>query len=269
MPLDRSRLYRRGLAAFAGLALGLAATVASAAEPLVFAAASLKNALDEIAEAYKSESSQAVVISYAASSALARQIEEAAPADIFISADLQWMDYLAEMQLINETSRVTLLGNRLVLVAPRDSTVALEIGPAMKLVEALGPDGKLAMAGVEAVPAGRYGKAALTHYNLWDAVQPRVVESDNVRGALAFVATGEAPLGIVYATDAAAEPKVKVVGTFPEDSHPPVVYPAALLANAPNPTESDAFFTYVIGAKAQAIFEKHGFTVFGPDKPRS
>lgn len=239
-----------------------------AADPLVFAAASLRNALDAVAARYHAETGHSVSISYAGSSALARQIEQAAPADIFISADLKWMDYLEGKKLIRSETRVTLLGNRLVLVAPKDSSVSIVIEPGMKLAEALGSDGRLAMAGTEAVPAGRYGKAALSHLGVWDSVADHVVEADNVRGALAFVARDEAPLGIVYATDAAAEPAVKVVGTFPEDSHPPIRYPAAILAGSSSGEAAD-FFAFLGSAKAREAFEAEGFTVLGPDQPRS
>ena len=214
-----------------GLAFALAAlptlTVApaQAEDVTVFAAASLKNALDDVAAAYKAETGKSVLISYAASNALAKQIEEAAPADIFFSADLAWMDYLDERNLIQKDTRQTLLGNEIVLVAPADSTATVTLGPGADLAALLGADGRLAMANVDSVPAGKYGKAALEKLGIWASVADRVVQADNVRAALAFVATGEAPLGIVYQTDANSEPKVKVVATFPADSHPPILYP--------------------------------------------
>ena len=201
------------------LAAPFMAPAAQAADVTVFAAASLKNALDDAAKLYQTKTGDKVNISYAASSALAKQIEAGAPADIFFSADLDWMDYLQEKKLIDDASRHTLLGNTLVLVAPKDSDVTLPIVKDFPIVQALGPDGKLAMASVDSVPAGKYGKAALTYLGVWDAVSPHVVQAENVRAALAFVAKGEAALGIVYGTDAKSEPAVRAVGLFPEESH--------------------------------------------------
>ncbi len=220
---------RRGFLLFllaAGLVLPSMATVAQAAEVTIFAAASLKNALDDAAKTYEAKTGAKVVTSYAASSALAKQIESGANADIFFSADLDWMDYLQQKTLIDSASRKTLLGNTLVLIGPKNSTVSLPIEKNFPLLQALGADGKLAMAGVDSVPAGKYGKAALTYLGVWDAVAPRVAQAENCV-ALAFVARGEAPLGIVYGTDAKAEPAVRVVGTFPEESHPKIAYPVA------------------------------------------
>ena len=260
LALARRSLF--GLAIAAAAALPLAA--ANADEVTVFAAASLKNALDDVAAAYKAETGKTVVISYAASSALARQIEEAAPADIFFSADLAWMDYLEEHDLIRKDTRQTLLGNEIVFVTPADAaTPPLTVEKGMDLAAALGADGRLAMANVDSVPAGRYGKAALEWLGVWEAVAPRVVQADNVRAALAFVATGEVPLGIVYQTDANAEPKVAVVGIFPADSHPPILYPAAMTAASTNP-EAIAFFDYMRSDKATPAYEKQGFTVVSP-----
>jgi molybdate transport system substrate-binding protein len=171
------------------------------------------------------------------------------------------MDYLAQENLINTASRQTLLGNTLVLVAPKDSAVALTIGKDFPLLEALGPDGKLAMASVDSVPAGKYGKAALRSLGVWDAVSSRVAQADNVRAALAFVAKGEAPLGIVYGTDAKAEPAVKVVGVFPEQSHPKIQYPVALLTAAR--PEARKFLDFLESLEAKPAFEAQGFTVPG------
>ena len=210
----RFALTRRSLF---GLAVALAAlptlslAPARAEDVTVFAAASLKNALDDVATDYKAETGRSVLISYAASNALAKQIEAAAPTDIFFSADLAWMDYLEERNLIQKDTRQTLLGNEIVLVAPADSTATVTLGQGADLATALGSDGKLAMANVDSVPAGKYGKAALEKLGIWGSVENRVVQADNVRAALAFVATGEAALGIVYQTDANSEPKVKVV----------------------------------------------------------
>ena len=261
LTLARRSLLGLALTAAASAALPLAA--AHADEVTVFAAASLKNALDDVAAAYKAETGKTVLISYAASSALAKQIEEAAPADIFFSADLAWMDYLEERDLIRKDSRQTLLGNEIVLVAPSDSATTLTVEKGMDLAAALGAEGRLAMANVDSVPAGKYGKAALEWLGVWEDVAPRVVQADNVRAALAFVATGEVPLGIVYQTDANAEPKVAVVGTFPADSHPPILYPAAMTAASTNP-EATAFFDYMRSDKAKPAYEKQGFTVVSP-----
>lgn len=247
------------VALVAALAAG-AVTSAEAADPTVFAAASLKNALDDVVAVYSVETGRSVTVSYAGSSALAKQIEAGAPADIFISADLSWMDYLAEKNLVRVDTRLNLLGNTLVLVAPADSTATLELSPGMSFDTVLGADGRLAMASVDAVPAGKYGKASLEALGAWDGVEGRVVQAENVRAALAFVATGEAALGIVYATDAAIEPKVRVVATFPEDTHPRIVYPAAVLAQAAA-EDTAAFFSYLSGPRAAAIFQKYGFSI--------
>ena len=177
------------------------------------------------------KSGEKATISYAASSALAKQIEQGAPADVFFSADLDWMKYLSERKLIKPDTETELLGNRIVLVAPADSSAATEIAPNFDLAGLLG-DGRLAMANVDAVPAGKYGKAALETLGVWASVEGKVAQAENVRAALALVSTGEAPLGIVYQTDAKADPKVKVVGIFPQDTHPPIVYPVAETAES-------------------------------------
>jgi molybdate transport system substrate-binding protein len=247
-----------------GLALPSMATVAHAAEVTVFAAASLKNALDDAAKAYEAKTGDKVVLNYAASSALAKQIESGAHADIFFSADLAWMDYLQQKTLIDTASRRTLLGNTLVLIAPKDSTVSLPIEKNFALLQALGADGKLAMASVDSVPAGKYGKAALTYLGVWGAVAPRVAQAENVRAALAFVARGEAPLGIVYGTDAKAEPAVRVVGTFPEESHPKIEYPVALLVNAK--PEARKFLDFLLSPEAAPSFEAQGFSILAQNK---
>jgi molybdate transport system substrate-binding protein len=252
-----------GIAIAAVTALPLSTVAASAEGVVVFAAASLKNALDDVAAAYKAKTGQAVAINYAASSALAKQIEQAAPADIFFSADLDWMDYLEKRNLIQPGTRRTLLGNKLVLVAPHDSTATIDLGAGAKLGDLLGADGKLAMANVDSVPAGKYGKAALTNLGLWDGVAGRVVQADNVRAALAFVARGEAPAGIVYQTDANAEPGVKVIGTFPEASHPPILYPVALTAASRSP-DAKAFLEFLQSDAAKAAYQKQGFTFAPP-----
>jgi molybdate transport system substrate-binding protein len=227
---------------------------------VVFAAASLKNALDEIAAAWAKDTGKpAPRISYAASSALARQMEQGAPADLFISADLDWMDYAAGKNLIRPDTRYNLLGNKIVLIAPRDSrttTLALTGGD---LARALA-GGKLSMGNVDAVPAGKYGKAALEKLGAWTSVKDSIAQAENVRAALVLVARGEAALGIVYGTDAAAEPGVKIVATFPADSHPPITYPAALARESKN-ADASSFLDFLRSAKARAVFEKQGFTV--------
>ena len=259
--MQRRSFLRAAVVALA--LLPLSAVTASAADVVVFAAASLKNALDDVAAAYKAETGKIVSINYAASSVLAKQIEQAAPADIFFSADLDWMDYLQARDLIHKDTRRTLLGNKLVLVAPKTSSATIDIAPGAKLADLLGADGKLAMANVDSVPAGKYGKAALTKLGLWDAVARRIVQAENVRATLAFVARGEAPAGIVYQTDANAEPAVKVIGTFPEDSHPPVVYPVALTRASTNP-DARAFLEYLQSDKAKAAYQRQGFTFAPP-----
>lgn len=225
----------------------------------VFAAASLKNALDEAVSIHGQRTGTRVTVSYAASSALARQIEAGAPADLFISADLDWMDHLQTRQLIRPATRVNLLGNRLVLIAPSDSKTGLAVERGMPLARALG-DGRLAVADPDAVPAGKYAKAALEALGAWSAVAPRLAPAENVRAALAFVARGECPLGIVYATDAAAEPRVRIVGVFPAGTHPPIVYPAAITATAKS-AGAASLLQFLGSAAAKPVFEKHGFTV--------
>ena len=253
----------RRLSVFVALAalalLGAGPAVAQTTDPVVFAAASLKNALDAIADDWRRETGKHATISYAASSTLAKQIENGAPADLFISADRDWMDYLAQRKLIDAKSRVDLLGNRLVLIAPKDNKTDLVIRPGFDLAAALG-DSRLAMAAPAAVPAGLYGKAALETLGVWSSVAKRVAAAENVRAALLLVARGEAPLGIVYQTDAAADPGVRVVATFPPDTHPPIVYPMALTAASTNP-DAPALAAYLRGPAARARFEAQGFTV--------
>jgi molybdate transport system substrate-binding protein len=239
-------------------ALGTPEAVAEQRPTHVFAAASLKNALDEIGAAYTARTGRAVVGSYAASSALARQIEQGAPADLFVSADVDWMDYLAERGLIQPATRVDLLGNGLVLIAPRGSDVRVRLGPGLDLTGPLG-DGRLAIGDPLAVPAGKYAKAALERLGAWPALADRLAPVENVRAALAMVAQGEAPLGIVYTTDAAVEPRVEIVATFPAATHPPIVYPLALTPTAS--ADAAAFAAYLRSTAARALFEKHGFAV--------
>jgi molybdate transport system substrate-binding protein len=221
---------------------------------LVFAAASLRNALDDAALGF---SGPRPVISYAGSSSLAKQIERGAPASIFISADRDWMNYVQQLGLLEPGTRRDLLGNRLVLVAPRGSTVKLEIAPGMPLLRALG-GGRLALGDPYHVPAGKYARAALESLGLWDSVKAHVAATENVRIALALVARGEAPLGVVYETDAREEPGVRVVGRFDASLHPPIVYPMALLKGAP--PAARAFTAYLRGDRARAVFRQHGFS---------
>jgi molybdate transport system substrate-binding protein len=243
------------------LVLSMAAVAGtSAADPVrIFAAASLKNALDETASAWKAKTGKEAVASYAASSALAKQIEQAAPADIFMSADLDWMDYLDKRNLIKGGTRKNLLGNQIVLVAAAGSGFKLDLKAGADLAGALAGE-KLAMGEVKSVPAGKYGEAALEKLGLWASVEKNVAMSENVRAALALVARGEAKLGIVYASDARVEPKVEVAGVFPEDSHPPIIYPVALVASGMNPDAAE-FLAFLSTPDAAAIFKAQGFTL--------
>jgi len=252
-------ILRRNLFALAATALILAAAPAAhAADRLtVFAAASLKTALDAAAAAWTAETGNEAVISYAASSALARQIEQGAPADIFFSADLDWMDYLAQRDLIDKASITRLLGNEIVLIAPQGSNAVAEITQGFALAALLG-DGRLAMADVKSVPAGKYGKAALETLGVWASVKDRLAQAENVRAALKLVATGEAPLGIVYRTDAQAEAKVKIAGAFPASSHPPIIYPVAR-TTASRHAGAAAFITFLSSPAAADIFRAQGF----------
>ena len=251
--------------AFAGalavLTLGTASAAMAEENVTVFAAASLKNALDNINAACEADVGEKATISYAASSALAKQIEEGAPADVFMSADRDWMKYLSDKNLTKKDTETELLGNSIVLVALADSAAATEIKDGFDLAGLLG-DGKLAMANVDSVPAGKYGKAALEKLGVWASVESKVAQAENVRAALALVSTGEAPLGIVYKTDAAADAKVKVIGTFPADSHPEIVYPVAQTAESKD-ADTPKFLECLKSDKAKALFEEQGFTVLG------
>ncbi|MBZ9675916.1 molybdate ABC transporter substrate-binding protein [Mesorhizobium sp. ES1-1] len=248
---------------------GLAATLMSAVpaahaegKVVVFAAASLKDALDAVNKTCEADVGEAATVSYAASSALAKQIESGAPADVFISADLDWMKYLSDRKLTKPDTEVKLLGNEIVLVAPKDSTVETKIESGFDLARLVG-DGKLAMGDVKAVPAGKYGKAALESLGVWSSVEGKVAQAENVRAALKLVSTGEAALGIVYATDANADKTVKVVGTFPEASHPPIIYPVAQTADSKD-KHAAALLKCLQTAKAGALFKEYGFTVLAP-----
>jgi len=226
---------------------------------LVFGAASLKNALDDANAQYQRDAGHKIVVSYGASSALAKQIENGAPADIFISADLDWMDYVAEHKLIKPATRFNLLGNKLVLIAPTDSRINLTIVPNFPLARALGND-RLAMAEPSAVPAGKYGKAALEALEVWASVAGKIAPAQDVRTTLLLVSRGEAPLGIVYQTDAAADKGVKIVGAFPESTHPPIIYPIAVTTASTNPGAA-AYIGFLKSPAAKPAFEKQGFVV--------
>jgi molybdate transport system substrate-binding protein len=250
----------------AGLLLSLAILCGAAASPVlaqdksltVFAAASMKNALDDIDAAYTAKTGIKIVASYAASSALAKQIEQGAPADIFASADTDWMDYSIGKKTINEPTRVNLLGNSIVLIAPKDSRIDnVAIGPGFDLAKLAG-SGKIATGDVKAVPVGKYAKAALEKLGAWQAAEPKFAMAESVRAALTLVARGEASLGIVYATDAKVEPGVKIIGTFPADSHPPIIYPVAATTTAR--AEAGDYLAFLRSSAAKTILEKYGFT---------
>lgn len=225
--------------------------------PLVLAAASLQESLTAAADSWAGRGHPRPVLSFAASSALARQIEARAPADLFVSADEEWMNYVAARRLLRPGTRNAFLTNRLVLVAPAASRTQLTIAPRFPLARALGR-GRLALADPASVPAGKYARQALTRLGVWPSVQGRIAAAENVRAALALVARGETPLGIVYATDARAAPGVKVVGLFPAGSHAPIVYPIATLAASRNP-QGEAFRRFLVSAEGKAIFRRFGF----------
>jgi molybdate transport system substrate-binding protein len=245
---------------FSGAAAA-AATAApdTAAAPVVFAAASMKTALDAVAAAWKADTGKTVSIAYASSAVLAKQIEQGAPADIFISADLKWMDYLEKSKLIRAGTRRNLLGNKLVLIEPSDADVKLEIAKGFDLAGAAG-DGKIAVCAIESCPGGIYAKEALESLGVFAGVEPKLAQADNVRNALNLVSRGEAKFGIVYATDAKADPKVKVVGTFPTSSHSPIVYPVALIAASTNP-DAAFFLAHLTSQAATQIFLEQGFEI--------
>ena len=256
--MNRRRLTGSLGAAVLALSAGLPPALA-ADKVTVFAAASLKTALDEVSAAWTVQTGKQTANSYAASSALARQIEAGAPADLFISADLDWMRYLSERKLIASGTEVRLLGNRLVLVAPAGAQASLTIAPGFDLAGLLG-GGRLAICDVKSVPAGKYARAALENLGVWASVANSLAQAENVRAALKLVATGEAPAGIVYQTDAQAEPMVRVLGTFPAGSHPEIVYPAARVATSANP-DAAAFLAFLQSPAALEIFRRQGFII--------
>lgn len=250
---------RRRSLLLAGL-LAPASALAQAPGVTVMAAASLTDALRELGQAWAAKGHSAPRFVFAASSALARQVEQGAPADIFMSADEPWADYLQERNLLLPGTRVSPLGNRLVLIAPADQPGDVVLAPGVDLLARLGPTGRIATGDPASVPVAKYAQAALTKLGVWDRVQPRLARAENVRAALLLVERGEAPLGIVYATDAAASPGVRVVGTFPEDSHPPITYPFAILARSDRP-EVRALFAFLTGPEAVPVYRRLGFSV--------
>ncbi len=245
-------------AALAVLMLPLA-TGAHAADLTVFAAASLKQAMDGQVARFEADTGSHVAVAYGASNALARQIEAGAPADIFISADIDWIDYLDQRKLLRPGTRINLLRNRLVLIAPADSHPSPRITPGFDLAAALA-GGRLAMANPDSVPAGKYGRDALTSLGVWTGIEPHIARAENVRAALVLVSRAEAPFGIVYATDALAEPKVHVVDTFPENTHAPIVYPVAIVASSRSP-DAQRFVDSLVSPAAREIWVAHGFTM--------
>jgi molybdate transport system substrate-binding protein len=252
------RSYRLVLVvlAFAGLIVGFPPP-AAAAKVTVFAAASLKEAMDAQARGFEAATGNKVIVAYGASSALAKQIDAGAPADLFISADLDWMDYLDQRGLIAPGTRGNLLRNSLVLIAPASSTATLRIAPHFALAAALGAE-KLAMANPDSVPAGKYGKRALEILEVWNSVEHQVARAENVRAALALVARAEAPFGIVYKTDALADQDVRVVDVFPADSHPPIVYPVARVKGSVS-NAAGALLAYLRSPPARSVWEHFGF----------
>jgi molybdate transport system substrate-binding protein len=233
-------------------------TPAHAAEVTVYAAASLKESLDAVAKAFEARTKNHVVVSYGASNAMARQIESGAPADIFISADTDWVDYLSGRDLVAPGSRRNLLANALVLIAPLKSATRLRLEPRADIAGALG-DRRIALGNPDSVPAGKYAKAAFTALGLWKGLEGKIAAAENVRAALAFVAREETPLGVVYRTDALAEPMVRIVDMFPAGTHRPIVYPMVVLKRATRPS-AGAFADFLASPEARAIFSRFGFT---------
>jgi molybdate transport system substrate-binding protein len=253
------RNFSRAFLLLLGLALLSAPGKASADEITVFAAASLTNALNEAGKAFEQKEQHTVRLSFASSSTLAKQIENGAPANLFLSADLDWMDYLDQRKLIADGTRTNLLGNRLVMIAPADSALKVDLKPGIDLAAFLS-GGLLATGDPDHVPVGKYAKQAFEKLGAWKAIEGRIARADSVRAALALVERAECPLGVVYATDAAASAKVKVVGFFPEDSYPPIVYPAALVKGNDTPA-ARRLMEFLKSSAVKPIFEKHGFAV--------
>jgi molybdate transport system substrate-binding protein len=259
--LQQEAAVRRLYCPFCSIAiaacLSAASCTAAAVDVTVFAAASLKEAMDEQAKRFQAQTGNKVTVSYGASNALAKQIEAGAPADLFISADIDWMDYVDQRRLIAPGARFDLLRNTLVLIAPSTSVSTLKIGSHFDLAAALGTE-RLAMANPDSVPAGKYGKSALEKLGVWASVEKRLARTDTVRAALALVSRGETPLGIVYKTDAIADKGVRIVDSFPPNTHPPIVYPAAVVAHGQS-TAARPLLDYLRSAPARSVWEKHGF----------
>jgi len=254
LPMSRFSML---FSAFVILLAAFSSALAEDKTITVFAAASMENALDEVNTAYAAKTGVKITTSYAASSVLAKQIEQGAPADAFVSADTDWMDYAISKNCINEPTRVNLLGNSIVLIAPKNSKISeVNIAPGFDLAKLAG-GGKIATGDVQSVPVGKYAKAALEKLGAWQTAEPRFAMAENVRVALTLVARGEAALGIVYSTDAKVEPGVKIVGTFPADSHPPIIYPVAATVTAK--PETTSYLTFLRSMAAKNIFEKYGF----------
>lgn len=251
------RFWLAGLLAMGFAVGGVAAAAEDAGTVLVFGAASLTNVLDDLSKVFTEKTHVPTKSSYAASSVLAKQIEAGAPADVFFSADLEWMDYLQQRNLLKTGSRHDVVGNKLVLIAPADSVVKVKIRKGVDFGPALGAQGKIATGDPDSVPVGKYAKAALIKLGVWDKVSGQIVGAENVRAALAFVARGEAPLGIVYKTDALAEKKVKIVDEFPEDTHPPILYPISVTSHGG--ADAQKFEDFVRSKPAREIFKKYGF----------
>jgi molybdate transport system substrate-binding protein len=257
--LIRAAAMVLGVMLLPGIGGGFAVNAAETASVTIFAAASTTNAITDISKLFAEKNKAKVTHSFASSSTLAKQIEQGAPADVFLSADQKWMNYLAEKQSIVPQSRFDLLGNKIVLIAPASSTLKITVGPKFDLAKVLGND-KLAMGDPDHVPAGIYGKQALEKLGVWKDVEAKVARAKDVRAALALVERGEAPLGVVYATDAAITKKVKVAGVFPENSHPPIVYPVALVKGKTTPT-AKSYLEFLKSPAAKTVFEKYGFSV--------
>ena len=257
------KVFTLALALFTGFACQtlLGETPAAQANVTVFAAASTTNAMTKIGEIYRAQTLGNVTLSFASSSTLAKQIGNGAPADVYLSANIKWMDYLQEKNMLATTTRFDLLRNRIVLIAPMASALAqIEIKPGFSPAEALGKNGRLAMGDPSHVPAGIYGKKALTNLNSWEGIKAHLAPMKDVRAALVLVERGESPLGLVYATDAAISKKVRVVGTFPENCHPPIVYPVAAIKGN-HTDEAQRFLNFLNTPTAQAVFEKYGFGI--------
>ncbi|MBP2298428.1 molybdate ABC transporter substrate-binding protein [Azospirillum picis] len=250
-------MTRAALAMIVAAGVSLAAPVAMAQDVLVLAAASTKNAVEKLATQFKAKTGASITSSFAASSAMAKQIENGAPADIFISADLDWMDYLQKRNLIKTDSRVNLLGNELVVVVPKGATVKPDLSKGGRLAEQLG-DGRLATGDPSNVPVGKYARAALETLGQWTAIEPKLARADSVRAALVLVSRGEVPMGIVYRTDAAIDPGVEVAAAFPPDSYPAIVYPAALTATSQS-GQAGAFLDYLKSPEGMAVWKEFGF----------